>query len=881
MKSIDSVVQMYYDIFRQNAGVFFLMKNRTFRRRCILFLVIALVMMPTLTVYAEGSWRPDDSTIYHAVDNDSGSVLQNAINEITNIAGSLVGGTLGLLLKGLLVAVGDTLNLLLLSAGISLNSVIYGNVGGMSKETGTALFTFELTTGNIYGTVAMTLYNVLLTTFTILLIAVILFRLTTLIYSGSDGKSRAALKETLKGVAISLIAIFLMPKFLDLVLYVRDLVLYTVLNKGTESVAKMMGETTLLQNASSRFFGFDMKTSLVGLYHAAALADGSDFFSSLMYLGTVILTLYFCFIYASMALTLAILVVMFPFVCVVQVATGGRRMQEWFNEVLGIVVAPVIDASLLLFPLAFAFAAAKLGNRPSAFTLIEFALVASIIPARSFMRAKLGFGQASSMERSGLGMAFGAARLAGSLAMAATGIAKDFKKGRKEADAHRDSAEIIQNNEARDENYTDSLVDDTSKKSQDIAKYDDFYKGFDGEKLKGSDTYRGSQKMSKAKQAIDGEREAVGDAIHKHQAAIDKDTVELGRLQGRMRSLSGREQTDDTKAEMREVQQEMSLRNASIEDHRGKISSLRELGGDLDRKSRSLNSIGGDIDYDKRLDLDKKATIDNFNTEEFRNITPERRAQLENELADAKRAQANVRLGTGLAYATGGSAIGAGLTSFFGPTGMTYGISMGLDYGNLGSMSAAEGSYSRFVDQSRIPDAAPEPPIIAAPDDSGPAPVPPMGPTLDPSMFSATDYGPIAGYAIANNVPVSTDCIEYSLNNAAYTYDRVMNAGVVPGHAQNEVTTTMLKDYAYGKASLVFSDSFSRHFAESGVLDDYTILNPSAANDALKRIGSGMFNNMFNENGRDLSSEYRIIMNNPRYKGADAMMDDYLRGQAV
>lgn len=304
------------------------------------------------------------------------------------------------------------------SIGASIDTIVYGRVGS-GQPNKVNIYAFELRKGNPYGVTAAVCYALLRGMMFIFLGIYFVFQLAKAAWSGHTAKSRDEIKAILPEMALKFSALILMPHLLDVALYVRDVLLY-----GIKEVTGQMvtGGATL---SLSKAFLLNAERS-------------GTFVDAVMYLGTVVLTIYFVFLYVATAIDMLVCFVSFPFICVMHSKksdlTGG-----WIMTVFSNLMTPVIDAVLLLIPLLTSL---MLSDVVKGVSIIQLVMCMLIIPARVRFKALLGI---QSNERNGfLGamavMTFARA-LAGRIKQGAGKIAdavSDAKKSR----MHGELAEI-------------------------------------------------------------------------------------------------------------------------------------------------------------------------------------------------------------------------------------------------------------------------------------------------------------------------------------------------------------------------------------------------------------------------------------------------------
>jgi len=750
-------------------------KTRMARFFLVVFLItIFFSLSASVTSYASDSWRPDDDTvgIYDAPDGQTGAeqAKESAVKSIGGVVLGLLDTVLGAILNPFLIGIGNTVNAVLLTAGISLDSIVYGRVGGMAKMTGgVSLFQFDLTRGNTYGIVTMYIYRGLMYTFFAIFLATVLIRLCRLLFVSNDGKTRSELKSTFGIALLGCTAVFLMPKAVDLILWIKDLVLYGIMylvgglvaqiGASVNTVGNVIG--TLIYTATnpvniaisviSKLLGPGGEFSITELYRKAA--ENGDIFCSLMYIGSTVITIFFAISYITMAFSLGILFVFFPLTCAVDMFSGSaKHMKEWANEVLGIIIIPVIDAVLLIFPIAFGvIGSANAAAGP--YTLIQFIMLATIIPTRTAVRKRLGFATQGGLELAGLGALLAVGKLG---AAVATSGASLFTKNaallglaRKKEALAGIAGEKAMANDATGRQAAGQF----SRNVNDIYEHanlkDTGYEGFNADKLEeemtkagiNSSTARNAARSSAIRENLDKAETAKRNAegmrdtqakdfdtrieglegkirdnnkeISRHEMQRSKDKESLEKLNTRERagqkpgpdvlaqkSALNRKINDENDAISRlnrengELRSDIGkLRTQKAESNASfgnKIGKLNDIQKAGKEEIQKLKPIGGDTDIAELQNLEDSVTLENYDDPEIRkNLSPEKYQQMAQ--ADAKELKAQaVDNVVGGAGVVRGAALGSGLGSAFGVAGVAAGAAMGMGSGAARSERVAQ-----------------------------------------------------------------------------------------------------------------------------------------------------------------------------------------------
>lgn len=257
----------------------------------------------------------------------------------------------------------------------SLDRIVYGRVGSGYPDR-VNIYSFELRLGNPYGVTGAVTYSILRSIVFILLAVNFVFLLAKSSWTGQTAKSREEIKTGLFLLVAKFSILMLMPFLLDVVLYIRDILLYGIKQVTGQMIA---GGATL---SVSKAFLLNAEKS-------------GTFVDALMYLGTVGLTIYFVFIYVAIAIDMLVCFVSFPIMCVFH-SKKKDLIQNWMMTMLSDIITPVIDAVLLLIPLLTSM---MLSDTIRGVSIIQLVMCVLIIPARNRIKALLGV---QSNERNGI-----------------------------------------------------------------------------------------------------------------------------------------------------------------------------------------------------------------------------------------------------------------------------------------------------------------------------------------------------------------------------------------------------------------------------------------------------------------------------------------------
>ena len=298
------------------------------------------------------------------------------------------------------IQIANALYSLLNMLGASLDNLIYGRL-----VSDVALFTFGLENGNVYGIIGSIIYNILRGIS--LLGCMTVFMANISISSYKQGRvAWDKLKESITIFLTAALLLVMMPYFLDVGLFVRDNVLYILANE-----------------AGKTLFG-DSSTSIIAILRDAA---DESFLNSIMYLGSVILNIYFMLSYVGVALAMLIDFILFPFVIIKSFFDDRQALSNWVWEMVSCALVPIIDATLIMVPVYIGVFASRVGlsGKSLAVAMLQILICASILPARDLARRTLGM-QTNPLERAGLGAgAFVGAMAARGIGNAVHGISED------------------------------------------------------------------------------------------------------------------------------------------------------------------------------------------------------------------------------------------------------------------------------------------------------------------------------------------------------------------------------------------------------------------------------------------------------------------------
>lgn len=332
----------------------------------------------------------------------------------------------------LVKALANGINNILTKGNITLDSIIMGRVDGhgvaiQSEQLGNhvvALFTFELMKGNIFGIISANVYAILRSIVYIIILCAVFAKIVAAGWKGDGAKAMTMFKSAFGEMIIVFLMLQMMPYIIDLIFYIRDVILHFLHGGLVSGMGLDMAEVSGISDVFKD------------------LAD-KGILNALMYLGSSVITVWFMFQYIGLALTYCIYFFCFPFVCVNSLF-AKNELVEWWKSVIGYALVPVGDFVLLFIPVAF-------GLIGSGFTVsvIQFCVCAMLIPARSVLRAAMGIRSNFAMELAAMGALGGAARMArgtvrafGKTAAGVAGGVADLRKGEMFSQASSDGVSL-------------------------------------------------------------------------------------------------------------------------------------------------------------------------------------------------------------------------------------------------------------------------------------------------------------------------------------------------------------------------------------------------------------------------------------------------------
>ena len=653
--------------------------------------------------------------------------------------------------------------------GTSLDGIIYGRVGS-GKPNSVNIFGFELRSGNPYGVTAAVCYSLLRSMAFVFLGIVFVATLAKSLWTGQTAQSREQIKSSIFSTAMKFSILMLMPFLFDVALYVRDVALY-----GVKEVTGQMvtGGATL---------------SLAKAFLTNAERTGR-FVDAVMYLGTILLTIYFAIIYIALAIDILIAFVAFPVLCLLH-SPKRDLLGNWVMSVLSDIITPLLDAILLMVPLLTSM---MLGDVIRGIAVIQMIMCMLIIPARNRIKSLLGI---QSNERGGFLSAMGLLAMGRMIAGKAkgavqriAGIRSDLEKSR----AHGEMAKVDEEereallggfDRSGSDNRAVSDMEERERMAQlsggtrDSAEMDgygngtpevadlddDMLQGGGQNDLAGMDEITDDTGIPEGMEMNETETEPAQDdtpetpagtepltrnealrdlnkTMDTMQQKIDDLRVKKAAYQNQEKQIARKmldhERGSDEYRELEKERADAALGAAEtaekIEEQSRKLNQLRQQEKELRGSDRG--AVPTQFDEARARILCKRANIDNFEQPEFRGVLSN--AQMEKLYRNRAIANA-VKGGAAVAgAAAGGMLLGVG-SVFLGTGAMQMGTVAGMTSGSaIGSTAVGAGIAggrfvkavgSRFVDSSNA-----SPPVqpVTPPEASVP-PVPTASPTPTP-----------------------------------------------------------------------------------------------------------------------------------------------------
>ena len=734
------------------------MKKHMWRWGWIIFISAILSYGLTFAAFAAGQSMADaDSAGIYSGGDFAGAAVKSYLDLITKEFTSFQDDIAGMSLGTMLVGIADIFYLAFAAFGVSLNSIIYGRVGGaLVGMDNVNMFSFEMVQGNFYGIAAMAFYSVIRNAFFIIMLCIFMWDLVAFIYTNGDSRARARLKERVSSFVIMFLLLLIMPRLLDILLYLRDSLLYSILQASGTITSSF--ENSMFSVADKVMHSIrDGHNSFMELVVPGGRADicytfrvhainvlglGASLGNCILYFASVFALFHFMAQYIGIALSMCVLVVFFPFGCLMDMVYPGV-LREWAKNIVSMAMVPVIDAVLFCFPVLACIANTK--EQYGLMMFVQLALIYAITPARAVVRSILGLGNGTAIEMSGFGAMMASMNFAknlGNLAMrAAVGAATGGVGGAAMGAAGgvlggKDNAEALASMFMARANRADM-----SSQEQSTGALDDIQKAMGGipgtdddmrrrrQQLESINSGVGTagQKSRKRRGVVEDSLRDIGEKKQELEEKLADNEQMIGRakkdlaaskdrqaaLESRLAKIPSQPESPDQLHERDELKERIaqekmnqtrlsrSIAEGQANDVEGK-KQLRQL-GNAERRGQaavasmkaSSQALGEAEDSDV---MDQFADVYNFDSSEMRGISYERRAELTRERAAMQRRANYGRTvgGTlgGFVGKTAGLFYGPGASSALGSMGVDFGSQIGEIAGTVGlGGSSAGGGY--------------------------------------------------------------------------------------------------------------------------------------------------------------------------------------------
>lgn len=365
-----------------------------------------------------------------------------------------------------------------------------------------------------------------------------------------------------------------------------------------------------------------------------------------MYLASIILTLYFALTYVGAALTMVILVGFLPVALVYDMSERGF-LHNWMKAMLGILALPIIDASLLLIPIIIgSFGSLLATGSENSYILVQFIACCCVIPARGYVRALFGWQGSRQMEMAGLGAVAAGIMASRELARTTRSIKGKLQERKEGVEADEASASAFHEKaEALNETNSDlqqqamstvnqfgqdfatdldqESMDNLSMKDQIRARNDNIAAG-----IQGLNEY--STKLDERMGMFQDQDSALSEKIDQEDQAISQLRAEKATLGPKSPELQRIDEEIGQHTATRQVLQAERHQNlANLNDAKAEKEQVRQaqqkVGQIYTKMQDTATRIGATPEAEH---LDRMANVNNFEMPAYRNISPERRAEL-------------------------------------------------------------------------------------------------------------------------------------------------------------------------------------------------------------------------------------------------------------
>lgn len=408
----------------------------------IFCMILIMSLVPVLSVavptqsYRADSWvQGTDASGIYGSDGDKGekfksydsgqsgtnifSITSSAIvSMVESFAGTFLDGVYGIL-KMLNMTIGSITMGRLDGGGINLNG------------TRVALYTYELADGNLYGVASMAMYGMERQIIYLVMCCIILAKFVGALYIHNTSKVMASLKESINTCLIAFVLLTFIPNIVDLFIYIRDVILYAL----SHSMSSLVGASTI---------------DISEIFTSIAKDEGNLINYCLVGV-SYYLVFYYAISYTSVALSMAIHVIAFPFACITMLF-DRQILKNWFITLFGYLLVPIMDFALLMIPGMF-----MMMDNSFAVAVVQLIVCCSILQGRKAFERAIGINSVQG-ELAGMAAMIGFGKLAGSLIGAGAGAVATAAAGKDAAAQSNSMADMYQEMaDATNGSNTDSL----------------------------------------------------------------------------------------------------------------------------------------------------------------------------------------------------------------------------------------------------------------------------------------------------------------------------------------------------------------------------------------------------------------------------------------
>ncbi len=644
------------------------MRDQKKKKELIVTVILAMFLagLMTMTVMAEGFSEEDAAGIYSGSELYSPGATTEFGKWIDKGVSHIADDVLGVSLGSLIIMLGDAIYSMIGSHGLTLSAVIYGRVGGAMKGMNdNNIFSFEMVSGNFYGITAMSIYSQIRNVFILIMMCIVMWNLVRFVYTGGGQKERMRLIETSKRIIIVTLLLATLPWIIDLVLYIRDSILYAEMITAEQTVSLFADSIGVkgfsLSDLAKVGGGADVAKNFRRM-----LSKDPSFMLALAYFASVLGFFHFYGAYIGYAITTMVLVIFFPFACAMEMVKPGM-LGDWIKQLIGVLIIPIIDAAILILPLMCGIA--NKGGDYINLSFVQMIIIWSIVPARGQVRQWLGFGNGNALEMAGVGAIMGVARLATTIGRTIvdpkTGVVSmigNAKSDDKMASMYMDKAkradEVSESNAkeavgemgagVRNDPVGEKIVSSAEEKLGNVSG-----------KTASERAAKREEVIGKASKALFHERSLLQEDVEKRTERVStlkerasEKKAESQRLSSRINSGKStnpeKDEADAAKAKTMAAHLEAMAASEQTE-----IAEKKRQIGAIDRSIRAagggraggagsrtggfaggLSASSGNADFPE---IDDYADINNFEAPEMKGISYERRAELLRQRADRYR----------------------------------------------------------------------------------------------------------------------------------------------------------------------------------------------------------------------------------------------------